>query len=377
MRRPILFYSCPDQDGDLRYFGGFSAPDPFIAMGFDHERLAVVSSLEYGRAQKESRFTKVIELSSLEGEVRQLFPDAPLNPAKVIACLGHKLGFPTFTVPPSFPVGLARELEGLGLQIEVGESPFIPGRASKTPVEATAIRRANHIAAQGLKRAETILREATISHGYLIHQGKRLSSEVLRREIEIACLSAGGRAEGTIAAGGDQACDPHQRGHGPLRAHQLIIVDVFPQCLKTGYFGDMSRTFLKGTPSDSQTALVGTVRNAQKAALQKVRSGILGNKLYHDTVHFFTEAGYTSGKVDNHYEGFIHGLGHGLGLEIHEAPNLGSRHSTCRLPANAVVTIEPGLYYPGLGACRIEDVVWLKPEGSELLSRYPYRWILP
>ncbi|MFP4281957.1 MAG: M24 family metallopeptidase, partial [Opitutales bacterium] len=213
----------------------------------------------------------------------------------------------------------------------------------------------------------------TIGKGEKLYlDGKVLTSERLRALADIACLEQGCVAKDTIVAGGDQACDPHCRGSGPLRAHELIIVDIFPRSAKTGFHGDMTRTYLKGRASEAQKALYHTVFEAQQAALAKHRAGRSGKKIYEEVHAFFSARGYETKVVDGTPVGFFHGLGHGLGLEVHEPPRVNAQGA--RLKKDQVVTVEPGLYYPGLGGVRVEDVVRVKAGEPEMLSRHPYRW---
>jgi Xaa-Pro aminopeptidase len=251
---------------------------------------------------------------------------------------------------------------------------LFPEREKKTAEEAEAIRQGNRCSAAGIRAAENVLKAATVKAGKIIYEGRALTSERLKEEIEIACLRAGSVSSHTIAAGGDQACDPHCTGSGILRANELIIVDVFPRVVATGYHGDMTRTFLKGKASAEQKRLVETVLSAQKKAVESVKSGVTGDRIHREVVRQFEENGFKTDARARQPVGFFHGTGHGLGLEVHEAPRLSANGP--RLKAGQVVTVEPGLYYPGLGGARIEDVVWVQKEGNELLSSYPYRWEL-
>ena len=205
--------------------------------------------------------------------------------------------------------------------------------------------------------------------------GKVLTSERLKFAIEVACLEAGALSLNTIAAGGDQACDPHCRGTGPLRANELIIVDVFPRVQKTGYHGDMTRTFLRGRATEAQQALVAAVRIAQAKAILDVRAGVNGRDVHRGVVAEFEERGFHTTRGATGSVGFFHGTGHGLGLAVHESPILSGAVDSI-LRRGAVVTVEPGLYYPGLGACRIEDVVQVCAGAPKLLSEYHYEWEL-
>ncbi len=190
---------------------------------------------------------------------------------------------------------------------------------------------------------------------------------MLRAEIDSAILRAGGTPTGTIVAGGDQACDPHERGFGPLYANSLIILDVFPRDAKTGYFGDMTRTVLRGRASEAQRKLWETVRTGQALALKKIKAGVDGMAIHKAIQNLFRERGFPTEVRNGKNVGFFHGTGHGLGLEIHEYPRL----QKVTLKDRQVLTVEPGLYYPGLGGARHEDVVVVTKIGCKILSRFP------
>jgi len=201
----------------------------------------------------------------------------------------------------------------------------------------------------------------------LLWRGKRLTSEMLRAEIDSAILRAGGVPTGTIVAGGDQACDPHERGFGPLYANSLIILDVFPRDAKTGYFGDMTRTVLRGRASEAQRKLWETVKAGQALALKKIKAGVDGMTIHKAIQELFAERGFPTELREGRRVGFFHGTGHGLGLEIHEHPRL----QKVTLKDRQVLTVEPGLYYPGVGGARHEDVVVVTKRRCKVLSRFP------
>jgi len=134
----------------------------------------------------------------------------------------------------------------------------------------------------------------------------------------------------------------------------------------------MTRTYLKGTASEAQKKLYSTVFEAQQHALMEHRSGKSSRLIYRSVVERFEKAGFPT-RVENGVPvGFFHGLGHGLGLAVHEPPRVNAFGS--RLRAGQVITVEPGLYYPGLGGARVEDVVRVTRGEPELLSKHSYRW---
>jgi Xaa-Pro aminopeptidase len=219
----------------------------------------------------------------------------------------------------------------------------------------------------GLKRAMEVLKASKPKGKKLIWSGKTLTSELLRAEIDTAMLRAGGTPTNTIVAGGDQACDPHERGSGPLHANSLIILDIFPRDAKTGYWGDMTRTVVRGRASEAQRKLWQTVLDGQELALREIKDGVDGMTIHKAIQALFKKRSYPTEIRNGVNVGFFHGTGHGLGLEIHEYPRL----QKVVLKDRQVLTVEPGLYYPGLGGVRHEDVVVVTKTGSKILSRFP------
>jgi Xaa-Pro aminopeptidase len=364
-----LLYADTTRSADMLYFGRFSVPDPFIAFAARGKKIAVLNALEFGRAKKSSGFDTVIPLEPWLDQARAKNPKA--GAAEVIALLARHHKLRAFEVASDFPLALADKLRALGLKLTPVPALF-PAREIKTSAEAAAIREGNRASAAGIAAAEQLLRRSKIKAGKLVLDGKPLTSEKLKTAIEIACLEAGAVSADTIAAGGDQACDPHERGHGPLRAHELIIVDVFPRVSATGYHGDMTRTFLKGRASEKQHHLVAAVRTAQLAALDVIRAGVNGRHVHQQCLNTFERHGFETKRTPKGSVGFFHGTGHGLGLDIHETPRVSTVDYV--LKKGSVVTVEPGLYYPGLGACRIEDVVQVTDTKPRLLSSFHYDW---
>jgi Xaa-Pro aminopeptidase len=373
--RDILLYSDTDRSADTLYFGGVGAPDPFIAMSVKGRKIGVVGALEFGRFKKTSDFDQVLPLEAWQAKARKAWPSARPGAARVIAVLARELGAGTLTVPNEFPAGLFLELRDLRVRLRVAEGALFPEREVKSKADAEGIRQGNRCSAAGIGAAERLLRSSRIKGGKLLVGGKVLTSERLKFAIETACLEAGAVSSNTIAAGGDQACDPHDRGSGPLRANELIVVDVFPRVASTGFFGDMTRTFLRGRASDAQKALVSAVRTAQRKAIAMVSAGVNGRDVDAAVRAVFDARGYETKHSANGSVGFFHGTGHGLGLDIHEAPRMAST-TDYPLKRGSVVTVEPGLYYPGLGGCRIEDVVQVTSGKPRMLSSYPYAWEL-
>jgi Xaa-Pro aminopeptidase len=371
----LLLYADSSHNADQLYLGRVFVPDAFISFTKGRKKIAVLNALEFGRVKRESAFDEVLAMEPFVDVAKKRYSDRRITSAEVIAIVAREHGIKDFVVPHDFPAGVAARLTQLGVKIEVADGAVFPQREIKTDQEAEAIREGNRCSALGIAAAERVLRASKIRGGKLLYEGKPLTSERLKIAIETACLEAGAISLDTIAAGGDQACDPHHRGSGPLRANELIIVDVFPRVSKTGYHGDMTRTFLKGTASDAQRSLVEAVREAQLAALRTIKTGVNGQNVHKQVTDVFSKRGYETKRTEDGSIGFFHGTGHGLGLEVHEPPRVNSS-TDYRLKKGSVVTVEPGLYYPGLGGCRIEDVVQVTDAKPKLLSKFHYDWEL-
>lgn len=377
---PALLYASTEESADVLYFARVEVPDAFIAFEANGKKIGVLSQLEYTRVKREGAFDEVLPLEEWVDQAKAANQaagkgDTAPKIAQVVALVAQHYGQKAFRIAANFPAKLAFELREQGLTIEPVDHLF-PARAFKTDAEAEGVRRGNAAAVAGYLAAEAVLRESTIApDGNLYYDGAVLTSERLRFAIEVAALKVGAVALRTIVAGGVQACDPHHRGHGPLRANELLILDIFPRDLATGFYGDMTRTYLKGTPSPEQRRLVETVKTAQELALSCVEAGADPKKIHEVVVKFFEARGYKTEKRGDTNVGYFHGTGHGLGLDIHEPPRLSPRGPE-KLREFEVVTIEPGLYYPEIGGCRWEDNVRVRQGGYELLSFHPYDWVI-
>jgi Xaa-Pro aminopeptidase len=361
-----LIVAASENDPDMLYATRFFAPDAFIFLEERGKRTLVLSDLEIDRARKQAKADEFVSYSALEREVQGNQRKAPAY-EKVLAHFLRKRAVRSAVVPANFPLGFAQELEAARIKLRATNGLFWPEREAKTEEELKLMRRALQITEAGMSRAIEVLAASKAGTGKkLAWSGKTLTSEILRAEIDSAILRAGGLPANTIVAGGDQACDPHERGFGPLKANSLIILDIFPRDAKSGYFGDMTRTVVRGRASDEQRELWQTVREGQELALKRMKPGVDGLNLHNEVKEFFTDRGFPTEVRGGRQVGFFHGTGHGLGLEIHEFP----RFQKTVFKVGQVLTVEPGLYYPGLGGVRIEDVAVVTKSGNRLLSRF-------
>ncbi len=360
-----LIVAASETDPDMLYATRLFVPDPFIFLEQKGRRTIVLSDLEIDRGRRQAEVDQVLPYSRFESEVQGSARKAPPY-VEVLAHFLQSRGIRSALVPSTFPLGFAQRLQRRNIRLRAVDGLFWPERETKTAEEQKLMRRALIITETGMARGIEVLRRSRIGRGRrLTWQGKTLTSEILRAEIDSAVLRAGGLPANTIVAGGDQACDPHERGSGPLKANSLIILDVFPRDAATGYYGDLTRTVVRGRASEEQRALWETVRRGQELGLKKMKPGVDGLALHHEIKDFFTREGYPTRVSQGRQTGFFHGTGHGLGLEIHEYP----RFQKTVFKEGQTLTVEPGLYYPGLGGVRLEDVVVLTKTGIRLLSR--------
>jgi Xaa-Pro aminopeptidase len=368
--RSALLYAASEADADILYATGFFAPDPFLFVQKGRARIMVMSDLELDRAKSQAKVDRVVSWSAVAKRLETRGRKA--GAAAVIARVLKDHGLARVAVPRSFPLGLAMELDERGIRLDLGPDPFWPERAFKTPAQVRAIEDSLRAAEAGLQAGIEALRGCRIGRdGFLRRDHRRFTAEDLRRAVNTRILAEGCVPAHTICAPGDQAVDPHEEGHGPIRAHTPVVMDIFPRSERTGYFGDLTRTVVRGRASDALRKVYALVQRGVKLGHSRLRAGAEGMKIHGEIQALFEREGFPTGLRQGRMQGFFHGTGHGLGLEIHEAPSIGRR--PCRLAAGHVVTVEPGLYYLGLGGVRIEDVALVTKTGSRNLTRVAKR----
>jgi Xaa-Pro aminopeptidase len=364
---PSLIVADSERSADMLYATRFFAPDAFIFLEARGKRSVVLSDLEIDRGRRDARVDEVLAFSEVKGRIPK-WAKGEGEPAfeDVLVQFLREKKIRRARAPYDFSAGLATALAGAGIQIVPVRGHFWPEREHKTETEVKALGKALRNTEAGMTRAMEVLRAAAIDGRKLKWAGKPLTSEILRAEIDSAILRAGGIPANTIVAGGMQACDPHERGSGPLRPNELIILDIFPRDARSGYYGDMTRTVVRGRASEAQRRLWETVQRGQRMAFQGMKPGNSGHAVHETVKAFFAAEGYPTGQQKGRWVGFFHGTGHGLGLEIHEEPRFGM---TVFKPGQ-VLTVEPGIYWPGVGGCRIEDVALVTETGNRKLSRF-------
>lgn len=374
-RNPIVLYAASEIDADILYATGFRCPDPFLFVRTaSGRRVLVMSDLEIDRAKKQSNAHRVLSFSSYAAKAEKRLGKAP-KPADTIAEVLRDLSIKAVTVPGSFGAAHLEQLRTRGVRVTVADGPVFPERIIKTPREVSAIRAAMRITEDGMEAAIDLLRDARVERGWVVRDGKRLTCEDLRDAANGVIFAQGCIPAGTIVAAGKRGCDPHDVGGGPIRAGEPIILDIFPRSEKSGYFADITRTVVKGTPKPIVRDMYDAVFEGQQFALKKIRHGARVSDIHNGIHAIFEKRGFKTGKIKGRMQGFFHGTGHGLGLEIHEAPRVAGNDT--RLEAGMVVTVEPGLYYHPHGGVRIEDTVLVTKTGLTNLTRFPKFFIIP
>lgn len=366
-----LLYAAGEKSADIRYAAGFSTPDEFIWCGFDDgTAVAVLSPLEFARGAASARAGVTV------------LPEADFGTCdrrKIIGAIARRYGIDSWLVPPDFPLALADGLRRDGFSVAaVAEGSFMPGREFKDMDECRMITASVRAAEAGASRGFEVIAESEIGEdGRLMWQGRPLTSELLRTEIDTAQLRSGAMPMGTICAGGIQSSQPHNTGSGQLYAATPIVMDIFPRSMETGYWGDLTRTVVKGKAPAVVARAFDAVLEARELGKSMLAPGVIPDEVHRRVTEVLTGRGFPTGRDEagNAY-GFFHGLGHGLGLDIHEAPRISLRNDT-PLRGGEVVTVEPGVYYSEWGGIRLEDVVMIVPGGNRCLTEIDTPFEIP
>lgn len=364
----------PHFSADILWRTGFKAPDPFYFVEIDDKTFILTSPLELERARKESNADEVVNSHNYSGKVRT-----------PIANFLRKQNVGKVIVNSKFPVELFLMFKKY-FEVVMAPDPFYPKRAVKTMWEIGEIQKAQFAVQKAVNTAMEYLRSCVVAGEVIKDLGSPefgmssfiVTSEMVRRIIDRSLFNDGFLGVDTIVSGGLQSADPHCMGSGPLRPDQPIVMDVFPLSLKTHYYADMTRTVFKGEPSPELKRMYNAVLETQNEAICEIAHGVNGNDIYNNARLEFDMRGYPTNMKTSPMEGFFHGVGHGVGLDIHEPPWISS--GKCILEEGNVVTVEPGLYYPKahdhlsyipVGGIRIEDMVLVTKDGCRNLTTSP------
>ncbi|AHF99207.1 peptidase M24 [Halostagnicola larsenii XH-48] len=379
-------------DSDQRYVSDFTAPDPYQTLvttaptsqsggssdpngsgeiGGRRGVHLLVSGLEYGRARADATVDSIARRADFDYRDRVAEYGPQEGTVRTIAAFLESHDVESVAVPPSFPTGTADGLREQGISVTVESEGIVETeiRARKSEWEIEQIQSTQRANERAMAVAEELIATADVEDGVLVYDDDPLTSERVTTEIEIELLRNGCALDETIVACGADGADPHDRGSGALEADELIVIDIFPRDKETGYFGDMTRTFLRGVPSEEQRRRYDVTQRAYEAALEAVEAGVTGAAVHDVACDVIEDAGYETLRSDPTTEtGYIHNTGHGVGLDIHEQPTVSP--SGGELEPGHVVSIEPGIYDPAVGGVRIEDLVVVTEDGHRNFNEY-------
>jgi Xaa-Pro aminopeptidase len=369
--RALLLIADSVNNADMYHSIGFLFGDPVIYLRTAGGETLVCSNFEAEEARRHSRVREVIAPQSLGYDaLRTQLPNRHEAYAEMVRRLLEARGVRTVTVTDDAPISVVDYLRGHGVDVACDPDALIETRKIKRPDEIAAIEVAQRAVEKAMRRAVDLIAGSEARDGMLFHEGQPLTAEDLHMATDAVFLAERCLGEGTIAACGLDAASPHNRGAGPLQAAAPIVLDIFPRHLKLRYFSDMTRTVSKGDPGPEIRRMYDTTLRAQEAALAAIAPGVSGKDVHETACRVFEDAGYpTSLRLGvMPPTGFIHGLGHGVGLEIHEGPNMGPHGEVLR--EGHIVTVEPGLYAPAVGGVRIEDIVVVTADGCRNLTNF-------
>ena len=372
-----LLISDSEHHADMLYVSGLFVPDAFIVIGIEQEDTTtwhgLLSPLEVDRAKAQSKLDEVHLDSIWHDKAKDNGWQRSLSTAA--AAFLQNRGIKHITVPADFPLLYANELSALGFEITPSPASLFPERIIKSEAEIAQLAHIEKLTAQSMLQAETFMAACGINNDGFVtfpneHEraGEVVTSEAIRAVIETFLIGQGAIPSHTIVASGTQAADPHDMGSGEITAHQPIIIDIFPRLVASGYWGDMTRTYVKGKASSQLKHMYQTVLEGQDIGLNMVQAGADASSIHQSISNHFDSQGFKTGIINGKQCGFFHGTGHGVGLDIHEAPRVSSNGTI--LKERMVITIEPGLYYPDLGGVRLEDLVVVRENGCDNLTRF-------
>ena len=372
----VLVFGDTLRSPEMRHEVPLMVPDPFLYAEVAGARHVVVNSLEHARI---SVLDATLAVHSYEefgideiiasGATRF---DAVLR-VVVRAC--RELGVEAAAVPGGFPVELADHLRAAGVGIAADREIFNARRRVKSAAELAGIRRAQESAQAGMHAAVALLRAAEPGGGALVVDGEELTCERVKAAIDAAVSRAGGSlGDGVIVSHGAQTAIGHELGSGPIGAGEPVVIDLWPRDPDTTCFADMTRTFVVGEAPDAIRRFHELTREALERSREALRAGADAREIFGLACEPYEREGIPTQRTKQPGEmlerGFYHSLGHGVGLEVHEAPVMGRAPDS--LVAGDVVTLEPGCYEPGVGGCRLEDLVLVGEDGFETLTDFSY-----
>jgi len=370
----VIIWADTLRSPEMRHEVPVVVPDPFLYLERDGERHVVITPFEVERVQGHDGLQPhAHEEFGWDDLVKQGIPMEEVELGTAVRAV-KELGVEKAVVPTTFPVELADRLRAEGIEITPDRETFVQRRRVKSEAELEGIGRAQRGAEAGMDAARDLFRRAEQKDGSLLLDGEPLTCERVKNAIQQAFTELNLLCEEFIVSHGAQTAIGHEMGFGEIKPNEPIVLDLWPRDRESSCYADMTRTFVIGEPSEELATYRSLVYEALQRSLAAVEPGVAGRDVYVVASEFFHEAGFPTAlhKKDGEVleNGFFHGLGHGVGLEVHEQPWL-SRYPG-ELVEGDVITLEPGLYRNGYGGCRLEDLVLVTRDGGELLTDYPY-----
>ncbi len=371
----VLIYADSTRSPEMRHEVPVAVPDAFLYAEQDGRRVAVVTAFEAPRIAEVAPDVETLPPERF-GVDELLAGGTPLAEAEleVYARACSELGIREAAVPAGFPLELADHLRAEGVEVHVDRELFEDRRRRKTSVELEGLRRAQRACEAALDVARAMLRDADPSGGVLTLEGAPLTSERIRAVIERVFGEHGVAGEDFIVSHGAQTAIGHETGSGPIAPGEPVVFDLFPRDRTTGVFTDMTRTYVVGDVPDEIREYHRLAREALRLSSGATRPGVNGRALMRLVCDLFAEHGYPTPLTKEPGEvlssGFFHGLGHGVGLEVHERPWISRAGDD--LVEGDVIALEPGLYRAGFGGVRLEDILLVTADGAETVTDYPY-----
>jgi len=369
-----ILAGVPDLNRSLFHATRFATGDPCALITIDGATTALVRDIDMPRARnaiEAQHFVTNNDLAPASG----LSGDRMTATAQAAAECLKRAGASRVTTDRTLPYIFAHYIQQSGIEIDYDPDLGVMNRRAKDEREVEAMRDAQKMTEDAMSMAlETIASASIGAGGVLMHEGEALTTERLDAEIDIYLLKRGYTTPGNIVSGGKHGADCHSRGAGKLRTSEPIIIDIFPQSKETRYCGDCTRTIVHGEIPDEIARMHKAVEEALRAGIKATRAGVAGEEVYKASIEVIERHGWKRAlppeNPDPDFCSMQHGLGHGVGLEVHEPPllDLGGPE----LVLGDALTIEPGLYHATFGGVRIEDLVIARDAGCENLNALPY-----
>ncbi|MGZ4480816.1 MAG: M24 family metallopeptidase [Gaiellales bacterium] len=375
MAEGVLIHGDSLRDFDLYLATGVTIGDPFTYLEQDGRRVVVASRLELDVARRDSTATEV--WPDDEFGVRELIRegmDPPTAALERVRRVLERAGVDAVTVPPGFPVELSDYLRASGVRVMPDRHMFELRRRRKDDRALEGIRLAQRATEAAFAGVREMLGASSPGRDGLQLDGETLTCERVRAEISEVLRRLGCEGEPPLVGAGPRGALVHDLGSGPIHPGEPVIVDVFPRHAASRFCADMTRTFCFGEPPEPVRRMHAAVLDALRRSTELLRPGVSGRSVWEEACDAIEAGGYRTTRGlqpgETLDEDFFHGLGHGVGLEVHEPPFLGlGGHD---LLDGDVVTIEPGVYRKDLGGVRLEDLVHVTDAGPEVLTEFSY-----